>query len=346
MLKGFYGLIKYTIIAMALMIVRPGYAHHSDAGLDMESVTAFEGIVNKFVWRNPHVYVLIDATNENGETVKWDVQMGPVNIISRRGWRRDTLQPGDKVTVRAHVSIDGRPYGVIESIDKEGGLGLVPASGEPQSPATTTTLSGNWIADRSATMSYPGGFDGFFNAQLALTDKGQAAKAAYDPLSADNPEATCVGRPTPASLVSTSMYLMQIDIQEKQGIVVIRSEWYDERRTVYMDGREHPDPSERFGTGHSIGYWDGDTLVVDTRNFQDHRSPYQTGVPSGGQKHVVEQYRLSEDGRNIELEFTLEDPEYLAEPMVHSRPLMYSPHLEMFTGKCDLESTSRFIQND
>lgn len=338
-------MIKYAIVVTTLLFIGPSYAHHSDAGLDMESVVAFEGTVNKFVWRNPHVYVLVDTTNHNGETVVWDVQMGPVNIISRRGWRRDTLQPGDKVTVRAHVSIDGRPYGVIESIDKEGGLGLVPASGTPESPATTTTLSGNWKSDRSATMGYPGGFDGFFNALLTPNQKGLAAKAAYDPLSAENPEATCVGRPTPAALVSSSMYLMQIDIEEEQGIVVIRSEWYNEERTVYMDGREHPGPSERFVTGHSIGHWEGDTLVVDTRNFEDHRSPYQTGVPSGGQKHVVERYRLSEDGRNIELEFMLEDPEYLAEPMVHRRPLMYSPHMEMFTGKCDLESTSRFIQN-
>ena len=321
------------------------YAHHSDAGIDMTSVVAFEGTVTEFVWRNPHVYVLVEAANSQGEATTWNVQMGPVNVISRRGWRRDTLQSGDNVTVRAHVSADGRPYGIIESIDKEGGLGLIPASDAPQSPATTTTLSGNWIADRTATMSYPGGFDGFFNAQLKLTDKGRAAKAAYDPLSNENPEATCIGRPTPAALVSTSLYLMQIDIQDEQDIVVLRSEWFDEQRTVYMDGRAHPDPGERFVTGHSIGRWEGDTLVVDTRNFEDHRSPYQVGVPSGGQKHVVERYTLNEEGTRIELEFTLEDPEYLTEPMVHSRPLMYSPHMTMFPGECDLESTSRFIQN-
>jgi hypothetical protein len=309
----------------------------------MSSVVAFEGTVSKFVWRNPHVYILIAETKENGETINWDIQMGAVSINSRRGWRKDTLQTGDEVTVRAHVATDGRPYGIFESLDKEGGLGLEPVSGAPQSVATT--LSGNWIADRSATMSYPGGFDGFFNALLKLNEKGLAAKAAYDPLSNENPEATCVGRPTPSALISTSLYLMQIEIQEEQEIVVIRSERNDEERTVYMDGREHPDPSERFVTGHSIGEWDSDTLVVDTTNFTDHRSPYQNGVPSGGQKHVVERYRLSDDGRNIELEFTLDDPEFLAEAMTHSRPLLYSPHLEMFSGKCDLESTSRFIQN-
>jgi len=327
---------KFSIMAVVLVLFQPSHAHHSDAGIDMESVVAFEGTVNRFVWRNPHVYVLVETTGEDGESVEWDVQMGPINVISRRGWTRDTLQPGDNVTVRAHVSMDGRPYGIIASIDKDGGLGLVPISRTPQGPVMATTLSGNWIANRSATMGYPGGFDGFFNALLAPNAKGLAAKAAYDPLSGENPEATCVGRPTPAALVSTSMYLMQIDIQEAQDLILIRSEWYDEERIVYMDGRDHPDPSERFVTGHSIGHWDGDTLVVDTRNFEDHRSPYQTGVPSGEQKHVVERYRLGEDGTYLDLEFTLEDSEYLAEPMVHGRQLKYSPHLEMFSGKCDL----------
>jgi hypothetical protein len=84
---------------------------------------------------------------------------------------------------------------------------------------------------------------------------------------------------------------------------------------------------------------------VDTRNFTDHRSPYQIGIPSGGQKHVVERYTLTEDGTRIEMEFMLEDPEYLAEPMVHSRPLIYMPHLNMFPGECDPEATRRFLRD-
>jgi hypothetical protein len=335
-------------LLLVLLFTSQAWAHHSDAGIDITSVVAFEGTVTEFSWRNPHIYVLVEVVDDQGEvsgkTVEWDVQMGPVNVNSRRGWRKDTLQVGDRVTVRVHASADGRPYGVVESIDKEGGLGLVPVSGAPESPPTTTTLNGNWIADRTATMNYPGGFDGFFNALLSLNDKGQAAKAAYNPLSNENPEASCVGRPTPAAVVSSSLYLLQIDIREAEEIVVLRSESYGEERTVYMDGREHPGPDERFITGHSIGWWEADTLVVDTRNFEDHRSPYQTGVPSGGQKHVVERYRLNEEGTRIELEFTLEDPEYLAELMVHRRPLMYSPHLTMFPGECNLESTSRFVR--
>ena len=333
------------LIPLFFMASLPALAHHSDAGVDMDAVVAFEGTVTEFRWRNPHVYVMINNTDGPDEPVEWAIQMGGVNVLSRRGWRANSLAEGDQVTVRAHPMQDGRPYGIMESIEKEGGLILEEAVETPEIAATTTNLQGTWKADRSATMSFPGGFDGFFLAQLKLTQKGEFAKAQYNPLSDENPESTCIGRPTPAALVSTSLYLMSIEINEEEQMIVFQSEWFGERRTIYMDGRRHPEDSERFVTGHSIGWWEEDTLVVDTTNFTDHRSPYQIGVPSGKQKHVVEKYRLTEDGTRIEMEFMLEDPEYIAEPMTHSRELMYSPHLRMYQFNCDLEATSRFINN-
>ena len=330
-------------IAAALVVAPPIFAHHSEAGMDMESVIAFEGTVNRFSWRNPHVYVIVE-TEKSGEPVEWELQLGPINVISRRGWTRDSLSPGDQVAIRAIPMAGGRPYGILRSVDKEG-FSLAAWTQAPEVTATATSLAGKWLTDRSTVQSYPGGFDGFFHALLTLNDKGRAAQAEYDPLSSENPESTCVGRPTPAALVSTGLYLMEIDLGQQDDVVVFRSEWFDEVRTIYMDGRGHPDPSERFVTGHSIGRWDGDTLVVDTANFEDHRSPYQIGVPSGGQKHVVETFRLTEDGTHIDLEFTLEDPEFLAEPMMHSRQLIHSPHLEMSHGACDPEAAGRWVND-
>ena len=110
-----------------------------------------------------------------------------------------------------------------------------------------------------------------------------------------------------------------------------------------MDGRGHPDARERSHSGYSIGWWEADTLVVDTRNFADHRSPYQTGVPSGARKRVVERYRLTGDGARLVVEFTLEDPEYLAEPMTHTRELVYAPQMTLSDFDCDMEATRRFL---
>ena len=137
---------------------------------------------------------------------------------------------------------------------------------------------------------------------------------------------------------------MQIENLEEDNVIMINSERDAEERTVYMDSRPHPDQQTLFAKGHSIGHWEDDTLVVDTTNFSFHRSPYQFGVPSSTQKHVVERYRLNEDGTRLEAEFMLEDPEYLTEPMSHSRSLIYSPDWAMnMNNKCDPESASRFL---
>ena len=337
---------RFALLSAVCLAATPVAGHHSDAGMDVDSIVAFEGSVTEFAFRNPHAYVLVETMIANGDRVEWTLQMGGVNGLTRRGWSADTLTAGDQVAVRVHPAEDGRPYGLLESIEKEGGLGLTPASGAPDGSANAaaTSLTGKWRADRSMLISYPGGFDGFFHAQLKLTEQGAAAQAAYDPLSAENPESTCIGRPTPAAFVSSALYLLEFELVEENGILFIRSEYFDEERTVYLDGRAHPAADERFATGHSIGGWDGDTLVIDTANFTDHRSPYQIGVPSGSQKHVVERYRLIENGTRMAAEFTLEDPEYIAEPLVHSRELIYSPHEEMFRHNCDPASASRFLR--
>ena len=319
------------------------YAHHSDAGVDMSKVVAFEGTVKEFYWTNPHAYFVVE-TQEAGKSVQWEVQMVATNILARRGWTRTTLVSGDKVTVRAHPAADGRKYSILESVEKAGGLSLTASAPTPTTVVPATSIAGRWLTDRNSVKNEPCcGFDGFFRASLVLNEKGKAAQAAYNALTRDNPESTCIGRPTPAALMSSGSYLLEFDIKPEQKIITFRSEWFDELRTVYMDGRKHPDPSVRFVTGHSIGRWEGSTLIVDTANFADHRSPYQIGVPSGSKKHVVEKYTLTQDGTHIDVEYMLEDPDYLAKPLYNRRQLIHSPHLKMYPANCDPEAAKRFL---
>ncbi|MYF70315.1 MAG: hypothetical protein F4053_00650 [Proteobacteria bacterium] len=331
-----------TIAALSTLLAFPAWAHHSDAGLDMENVVTFEGTVTAFHWRNPHVYFTVATEGENGESVEWALQMGSTITVSRMGWNRDTLSPGDRVTVHAHQATDGRPYGYLDSVDRMGGLATGETFREPVETVPASSLEGRWLARLSEVPRYPGGFDGFWLAHLTFTEKGQAALDSYDPFSAENPESQCIGRPTPAMIVSSTRYPMEIEFLDGGDVIEIRSQYWDEVRTVYMDGRDHPDSAERFPSGHSTGYWEEDTLMVDTRNFTDHRSPYQIGVPSGGQKRVMERYTLIEGGTRMAVEFVLEDPEYLAEPMTHARELIHVPQLAMTPFDCDPDATNMF----
>ena len=86
-------------------------------------------------------------------------------------------------------------------------------------------------------------------------------------------------------------------------------------RIVYLDGRSHTDPDiiVRTFNGESIGRWEGDTLVVDTVGFRgDHHWMDQGGasIPAGEQLHIVERIRLINDRKQLEIEYTMTDPEH------------------------------------
>ncbi|MGI9260264.1 MAG: DUF6152 family protein [Gammaproteobacteria bacterium] len=349
-MKTFTNFMFGTVAGLFLPAV-PLAAHHSDAGLAMDEIYEVEGTVIEYSMRNPHSYIVVEMTDGNGEAIEFEVQMASALTISRRGWTRDTLSAGDQVRVGVRPSISGRPYGLIDWIEINGEPRMMEetiagvASGAALAEqATTDTIEGIWIVDdASLGDDYPGGFDQLASRDLTPTEAGRRAQATYDQNSEENPEVLCISKPTPSLIVYTDLYPLQIELDDAAETITIRTQYFDAERTIYMDGRDHPPTAFRSHEGHSTGRWEGDTLVIDTTNFTDHRSPYQNGVPNGAQKHVVERYRLHEDGTRLNVEFFLEDPEYIVGSMTHSRDLIYSPQIEMTPFDCDLEATRRFL---
>jgi hypothetical protein len=90
------------------------------------------------------------------------------------------------------------------------------------------------------------------------------------------------------------------------------SELMNSMRIVYLDGRPHTDPdiAVRSFNGESIGRWEGDTLVIDTTNFVDehHWIHDRMGIPASDALHIVERIRMRNEGKQLEIEFTLTDP--------------------------------------
>ncbi|HSG63847.1 MAG TPA: DUF6152 family protein [Gammaproteobacteria bacterium] len=336
---------------VSILAAITAHAHHSDAGLNLDGQVSIDGVVTDFSWRNPHVYFIVRTTEPNGVETDWTVQMASVATVSRMGWSQGSLAVGDRVTVGAYPARDGRHYAKFLSIERHGGADLptsFDSSGEvrlasPVVSANTSTIAGRWMADPATLEAYPGRIDGLTRALLELTPAGRAGLESYDENSTENPELRCIGRPTPAMLVYTDIYPLEIEIDEAARTAFIRSQFMDQERIIHLDGRSHPDAASRSHEGHSVGSWEGETFVVDTTNFADHRSPYQNGIPSGARKHVVERYTLSDDGTRLHVEFTLEDPDFIVGAMTHARDLVYTPAADMSPFNCDLESTRRFL---
>ena len=96
---------------LVLGVVSPALSHHSHAMFDLSEEVAVAGTVTQYLFRNPHVFLYIDVKNDKGETANYWVEMSNIPNTIRRGIGQATFKPGDKVTVRLHPLLDGRPGG-------------------------------------------------------------------------------------------------------------------------------------------------------------------------------------------------------------------------------------------
>jgi hypothetical protein len=101
------------------------------------------------------------------------------------------------------------------------------------------------------------------------------------------------------------------EIHQTPELIVFRYEYFDQVRLIFMDGREHPDAEAPHSKmGHSVGRWEGDELVIDTTHILP-STITNNGLDHSGDIHMVERYRLSEDGNALSAVQWFEDPAVL-----------------------------------
>ena len=108
-----------VVAAFALVLAaRPLMAHHSFAAeFDANKPFTMTGTVTKVEWMNPHTYFYIDVKDEKtGKVANWGMEMGSPNGLMRAGWTRNTMKPGDVVTVEGSLAKDGSHTGNARSV--------------------------------------------------------------------------------------------------------------------------------------------------------------------------------------------------------------------------------------
>jgi hypothetical protein len=100
----------FRIASIVLLFASTASAHHSFAAeYDNNKQVTVKGVVQKVAWVNPHAYVYIDVTEENGKVTTWAFESLSPNALARQGWSRNSLKVGEMVTVSGYLAKDGKP---------------------------------------------------------------------------------------------------------------------------------------------------------------------------------------------------------------------------------------------
>jgi hypothetical protein len=102
---------KLSIATIGMLVTAlPILAHHSfSAEYDFAKPITLQGTVVKWELINPHGWITLDAKDANGKVVRWAIETGNPNALLRAGWRKDSLKPGDEVTIEGYLAKDGTP---------------------------------------------------------------------------------------------------------------------------------------------------------------------------------------------------------------------------------------------
>ena len=108
---GVYLAAVYLLAASA-----PLAAHHGGASFDASKELTLKGTVTEWIWANPHCFLKFDATDDSGTVRRWAVEVGNPTDMSRSGWARTSLKPGDGITVSLNPARNGAPVGRLRSV--------------------------------------------------------------------------------------------------------------------------------------------------------------------------------------------------------------------------------------
>ena len=332
------------ITLAALVFSYPAAAHHGFGLFDMNRDVKFEGTLTGFDFVNPHSYVYFNIEQDDGNMIKMRCEMRAATVLRRSGWSPEMFVNG------AHVVITGHPHrtdpsscyvetlaiGDAPTLRRYEQLGHKKPAGHQDRPLRLAggepNISGEWAQEQYLLAHPPGGGlgklvpkslveavesgklaasdapdPGWLPRPVTLTDAGSEASKALKNLPPEqNPRLSC----KITSILFDWVFDGPIN-RITQGEDVITIEYgRGLTRTVYMNMDRHPDDIRPSRAGHSIGHWDGDTLVVDTVGFKP--GSIAGNVPNSAGLHIVERFTLDPVMMALKREYIADDPEYFA----------------------------------
>jgi hypothetical protein len=328
-----------VISSLVILLASPPStaAHHSAAAFDTQKDVKVTGSVTQYRYANPHIYLTIQVKNDDGSTTTMEIEAGAASVLNGLGFSKTSIAIGDVVTVVGNPARNSTALLLGKDLFKRDGtyvpLNIGSRSVYETRTATATSIAGTWFSPRTEFGAFMGS-----TGRWALTDRGKAAAAAADPKATTQKDCVPVGAPT------LMLYPVANTITVQRDRVVMNVDWMDSQRVIFLDGRQHPPATQTSLHGHSVGRWEGQTLIVETTNFKEHANGLSMALPSSTQKRLTERFALGDDGRTLVYSGVMEDPVFLAKPVEWSGTWEYRPGMVHSNQKCDIEVARRFLK--
>jgi hypothetical protein len=349
-----------TITVVALLSIASGaFAHHSfQATFDSDVTITVDGVVKDFRFRNPHVLIYLDVSNDDGTVTNWMAEGSSATGWRRSGWKNDSLELGDKLRITGNATHDGSAMVSIDDfalLDATGNTVIAKLS-KDEDPAISKGQSVQVSIDASPAEVYflpprlPTGEPNFSGTTIQedrlIPGDGrgpdrndppmpynQAGESALQASSlANDPQVFC----DPPGVVRQAGYTPYgFKLQQYPDHITIEYEEYGSRRSIFF-GDRLPKPGVRSHLGDSVARYEGDTLVIETVNLLANLSGHR-GKPISDEARVTEVYSRTDNpefGTVVQTETTVTDPKFLTEPWTIKRYKPYSPGYEFIENEC------------
>jgi len=348
-------------------------AHHEIlAKFDDHKPVTLNGIVTLVDWRNPHVHVFMNVADAAG-AVNWAIELeGPIDL-ERSGWSRETLRPGDRVRVAGFAARNGSHQAWGNSVVMRAtGKAVYNVTLTPPAAPLEPRPTPRWPDKQPRLGAAQGGSTGYwaFPSVTALAEGNSADKIAV-PMDtwgllkniADAPKVAPMQpwalqlyterqkrflqddpmylncKPPGGSRQFQLAYGVQfVEDRDRKRIFVLMGSGNNNYRIINTDGRSHKgqvggDDENPLYFGRSVGHWEGDTFVVDTRGFNEDFWFTNGGLPHTDQLRLLERFSRP-DFDTLKYDVTVEDPGAYTRPWSSSSTLRWVAGEEMPRHLC------------
>jgi hypothetical protein len=323
-------------------------AHHSvSAWFDTTATTEIEGVVTEFRWQNPHVIFAMRVLGEGGEEL-WEIETLSISGISRWGITRDLVSVGDRLRVAGNPARRDANNIFVRNILLPSGREIVLggsarwsndtlrgsellAAREGDGSRPELGLFRTWSTGSVNGVLFPEAVQANFDfSRYPLTPAARAALDAFD-FATDDPTVNC----TPKGMPTIMEQPYPMEIVDRGDTIELLIEEYDTRRVVHLRGpgvaaasTAPPSP-----LGHSVGRYEGTTLVVTTtRSSWGHFD--SVGIPLSPDAVLEERFTPSADGARLDYTLKVTDAATFTAPVELGKTWIWRPEVTRGAYEC------------